>query len=94
MNTSVKYIKFSWENSEDPSDLCMYSVVVVEWWWGTAISAVGGEGDILVFLLFVHYHLTLVLLNLDMPCLCKSVDPDQLAPEETNWSGSALFIIQ
>ena len=27
--------------------------------------------------------LTLVLLNLDIPCLC-SVDPDQLASEEAN----------
>ena len=34
--------------------------------------------------------LTLVLLNPDMSCLC-SVDPDQLASEEANWSGSALF---
>ena len=43
--------------------------------------------------------LTLVLLNLDMSCLCKqcrsrSVDPDQLAPEEANWSGSTLFVIK
>ena len=27
-------------------------------------------------------HLTLVLLNLDMPCLANNVDPDQLASEE------------
>ena len=26
--------------------------------------------------------------------LVNSVDPDQLAPEEANWSGSALFIIK
>ena len=38
--------------------------------------------------------LTLVLLNPDMPCLPNSVDPDQLASEEANWSGSALFVIQ
>ena len=37
--------------------------------------------------------LTLVLLNPDIPCLC-SVDPDQLASEEANWSGSALFAIK
>ena len=28
-----------------------------------------------------------------MPCLSKHVDPDQLASEEANWSGSALFVI-
>ena len=40
------------------------------------------------------YSLTLVLLNLDMSCLANSVDPDQLASEEANWSGSALFAIK
>ena len=38
--------------------------------------------------------LSLVLLNPDMPCLWNSVDPDQLASEEANWSGSALFVIK
>ena len=38
--------------------------------------------------------LTLVLLNPNMPCLTNSVDPDQLASEEANWSGSALFAIK
>ena len=38
--------------------------------------------------------LTLVLLNPDIPCLANSVNPDQLASEEANWSGSALFAIQ
>ena len=28
------------------------------------------------------------------PVLANSVDPDQLASEETNWSGSALFVIK
>ena len=28
------------------------------------------------------------------PVLANSVDPDQLASEEANWSGSALFIIK
>ena len=28
------------------------------------------------------------------PFLANSVDPDQLASEEANWSGSALFIIK
>ena len=38
--------------------------------------------------------LTFVLLNPDIPCICKQLDPDQLASEEANWSGSALFAIQ
>ena len=34
-------------------------------------------------------------MNPDIPCLCKQcVDPDQLASEEANWSGSALFAIK
>ena len=28
------------------------------------------------------------------PAFANSVDPDQLASEEANWSGSALFAIQ
>ena len=28
------------------------------------------------------------------PVLTNSVDPDQLASEEDNWSGSALFVIK
>ena len=39
-------------------------------------------------------YLTLVLLNPDIPCFANSVDPDQLASEEANWSGSALFAIK
>ena len=35
--------------------------------------------------------LNLFMLNLNISCLC-SVDPDQMASEEANWSGSALFI--
>ena len=38
--------------------------------------------------------LTLVLLNPDISCFANSVDPDQLASEEANWSGSALFAIK
>ena len=38
--------------------------------------------------------LTLVLLNPDIPCFANSVDPDQLASEEANWSGSALFAMK
>ena len=29
-----------------------------------------------------------------MPFFANSIDPDQLASEEANWSGSALFAIQ
>ena len=38
--------------------------------------------------------LTLVLLNPDIPAFVNSVDQDQLASEEANWSGSALFAIK
>ena len=38
--------------------------------------------------------LTLLLLNTIYPVLANSVDPDQLASEEANWSGSALFAIK
>ena len=38
--------------------------------------------------------LTLVLLNPDISCFANSVDPDQLASSEANWSGSALFAIK
>ena len=34
------------------------------------------------------------MLNPDIPVFANSVDPDQLASEEANWSGSALFAIQ
>ena len=39
--------------------------------------------------------LTLLLLYTTCPVLAISVNPDQLASEEeTNWSGSALFVIK
>ena len=38
--------------------------------------------------------LTLLLLNMTCPVLANSVDPDQLASSEANWSGSALFVIK
>ena len=38
--------------------------------------------------------LTLLMLNTSCPVLANSVDPDQLASEEANWSGSALFVIK
>ena len=39
-------------------------------------------------------NLTLLLLSTTCPVLANSVDPDQLASEEANWSGSALFAIK
>ena len=39
-------------------------------------------------------NLTLLLLNTTCPVLANSVDPNQLASEEANWSGSALFVIK
>ena len=42
-------------------------------------------------------HLILInplLLNTTCPVLANSVDPDQLASSEANWSGSALFVIK
>ena len=46
--------------------------------------------------LFCKFNLllTLLLLSTTCPVLANSVDPDQLASEEANWSGSALFIIK
>ena len=40
-----------------------------------------------------HGILTLVLLSRINPAFANSVDPDQLASKEANWSGSALFVI-
>ena len=38
--------------------------------------------------------LTLLLLNMLYPVIANSVDPNQLASEEANWSGSALFVVK
>ena len=43
---------------------------------------------------FAPSHLTLLLLNTTCPVLANSIDPDQLASEEANRSGSALFVIK
>ena len=43
---------------------------------------------------FVQRVLTLVLLKPEYLAFANSVDPDQLASEKANWSGSALFAIQ
>ena len=42
---------------------------------------------------FSYFCLTLLLLNTTCPVLANSVDPDQLASDEANWSGSILFAI-
>ena len=46
--------------------------------------------------LFIREYnlLTLLLPNTTCPVLANSVDPDRLASEEANWSGSALFVIK
>ena len=41
----------------------------------------------------IELVLTLLLLSTTCPVLANSVDPDQLASEEANWSGSALFVM-
>ena len=43
-----------------------------------------------------HYNLRINPFHAkhDIPCLSKQCDPDQLASEEANWSGSALFAIK
>ena len=38
--------------------------------------------------------ITLLLLNTTYPVFANNIDPDQLASEEANWSGSALFVIK
>ena len=43
----------------------------------------------------LYARLTLVLLITRIyPAIANSVDPDQLASSEANWSGSALFVIK
>ena len=47
--------------------------------------------------IFKYRHkqrLTLLLLSMTCPVLANRLDPDQLASEEANWSGSALFVIK
>ena len=41
-----------------------------------------------LYIIFTH------LLNTTRTVLANSVDPDQLASEEANWSGTALFVIK
>ena len=46
------------------------------------------------FLTKKQWYLILVLLNPDISCLANITDQDQLASEEANCSGSALFVIK
>ena len=48
----------------------------------------------LIHLLLNKSFLILLLLNTTCPVLANSEVPDQLASEEANWSGSALFVIK
>ena len=50
--------------------------------------------QILMFAKISCCLLTLVLLNSDIPAFANSVDPNQFASEEANWSGSAPFDIK
>ena len=50
--------------------------------------------NIYVYMIGAAPELTLLLLNTTCLVLTNSVDPDQLASEEANWSGSALFVIK
>ena len=45
-------------------------------------------------LVLLELKIKFLLLNTNCPVLANSVDPDQLASEEANWSGSALFVIK
>ena len=56
---------------------------------GNSVSCHGNVNK----LMYVFRLLTLLLLNTTHPVLTNNVDPDQLASEEANWSGSALFVI-
>ena len=53
-----------------------------------------GLSEIIEYNLISKPSWTLLLLNTACPVLVNSVDPDQLASEETNWSGSALFVFK
>ena len=49
----------------------------------------------LVYLqMLLRFILTILLLKTTCSVLANSVDADQLASEEANWSGSALFVIK
>ena len=64
-------------------------------------DSAGLGSTMLAILLFIFrnnckkkQNLILLLLNMTCPVLANSVDPDQLASEEANCSGSALFVFK
>ena len=78
---------------------------MIKWWINAAISAVFYYDWHYVVtyhwrsqngIIFTHMEnlLTLVCWTRIYPAFANSVDPDQLASEEANWSGSALFAIK
>ena len=53
------------------------------------------QSDYLIQTVAINSHsLTFLFLNTICPVLANGVDLDQLASEEANWSGSALFAIK
>ena len=79
------------ENSVDPDQTPICSA-----WSGATLFAKDYLYQYFGLLWYVyfqnqHFVLTLLLLNMTCPVLANSVDPDQLASEEANWSVSALF---
>ena len=60
---------------------------------GRKIIWLRNMNDIILHSRWPTYQLTLVLLNLCVSSCANSVDSDQLASEEANWSGFALFAI-
>ena len=55
-------------------------------WLPTVFVLNFGQASLLVALLTCSTQI--------YPAFANSVDPEQLAPEEANWSGSAMFVIQ
>ena len=77
------HVGVSTKNLKQSGKLCK------SWWDGSLWTVSSGPE------LFAGMKgLTLLLLNATCPVLANSVDPDQLAYEEANWSRSALFVVK
>ena len=76
-----------WQDCADVQAFLNLCLTVLFPWFRSFRHTIWRKGEKLCYK--VHVHLTLVLLNPDIPCF--SVDPDQLASEEANWSGSTLL---
>ena len=71
-------------------------------WWNTITSIVHINGEVSRHIFSYFPFSTLwaefaddkVVIFFFYPAFTNSVDPDQLASEEANWSGSALFAIK